>query len=173
MKIAVTDASIFIDLLECEACEAFFRLPYTFITSYQVWMELEKDHRKILAKWLDDRIRVVKIERDFVKATDEKELSSSLSIADRSVWFLSYNQGDILLTSDGLLRKMGKKHGIETHGLLWIFDRMVDEDILDPKEAIAKLESVFEANRFYKTDQKLRKFFERLKIKWNKKSSKD
>lgn len=166
MKIAVTDASIFIDLLECEAYDVFFRLPYQIITSYQVWMELEKDQQKILEKWRKNHLTIIKIEKDFVKKTNEKNLSSSLSIADRSVWFLSHDKKSILLTSDGLLRKMGKKHGIKSHGLLWVFDRMVDEQLLEQSEAIEKLELVFKVNPFYKNDTKLRQAFKKLKKKW-------
>ncbi|MEX2464182.1 MAG: hypothetical protein WD513_07775 [Balneolaceae bacterium] len=53
MKVAVTDACIFIDLLESEACFAFFQLQFEIVTTRQVWMELESDQRNELEKWMD------------------------------------------------------------------------------------------------------------------------
>ena len=82
MEVAVTDACIFIDLLECEGHEAFFRLPYRIITSYQVWMELDEGHRSVLS---NSRLEVLKLTDDFVTHTETHGLSKSLSIADRSV----------------------------------------------------------------------------------------
>lgn len=169
MKIAVTDASIFIDLLECKVCGPFFKLPYQILTSYQVWMELEKGQREELRQWLnDDRLTIIKIEKDFVQITEREGLSRSLSIADRSAWFLSEQENGLLLTSDGALRKMAKQHQIETHGLLWVFDQMVRQEFLASIDAVTKLQQVFEQNSYYRTDRKLIDAFESLKEKWKK-----
>ncbi len=167
MNIAVTDASIFIDLLECNASEAFFRLPYRILTSYQVWMELDTSHREILKGWVDrGQLTVLKIQEDFVRILQPFDLSTSLSIADRSVWFIANNKSAVLLTSDAVLRKMGKQHGIETHGLLWIFELMVDEQVLKPDVAVSCLEQIFDQNLYYSRNQRLVQAFNRLKQKW-------
>jgi len=169
MRITVTDACIFIDLLECHACEAFFQLSFRVVTSYQVWMELENDHREILRQWIKNhQLMVIKIEENFVEMTRDENLSRSLSIADRSVWFISKKEDGILLTSDGMLRKMAKKHRIDTHGLLWVFDRMVREQLITTDKAISKLQQIFNRNSYYRTDSKLTKAFESLKRKWKK-----
>lgn len=169
MKIAVTDASIFIDLLECEACDPFFRLPYQIVTSYQVWMELEEEQRAFLKKWVKkERLTVIKIEEDFIEITHKEDLSRSLSVADRSVWLISDREDGILVTSDGTLRKMAKKHRIETHGLLWVFDQMVREELLIPGDAAFRLQQIFDQNRYYRTNSKLIRAFESLRKKWKK-----
>lgn len=168
MRIAVTDACIFIDLLECKACQAFFQLSLEVVTSYQVWMELENKQREVLDKWVDrDQLTIVKISVDFVEVANDKNLSSSLSIADLSVWYLAEDNNDILLTSDGVLRKMAKRHNIKTHGLLWIFDQLYEEELLAPKELISKLQHIFDTNSHYRSDTKLYEAFERLKKKWD------
>jgi len=90
MRITVTDACIFIDLLDCQACEAFFQLSFKVVTSYQVWMELDKEHRGILEKGVDaGQLTIIKITEDFVQKIQNKQLSSSLSIANLSVWYLA------------------------------------------------------------------------------------
>ncbi|MCF7804017.1 MAG: hypothetical protein K9N46_01780 [Candidatus Marinimicrobia bacterium] len=168
MKLAVTDASIFIDLLLCDACNAFFQLPHNIITSYQVWMELDQDQREFLSTWVEkEKLTIVEIEENFIDETDPFNLSMSLSIADRSVWFLAKKESALLLTSDGVLRKMGRKHKIKTHGLLWAFDRMVMENTLTTDEAIVKLEQVFEHNLYYRRNEKLLHAFENLKKNWS------
>lgn len=48
MKVAVTDACIFIDLLESEVYQAFFKLPLEIMTTRQVWGELESEQREVL-----------------------------------------------------------------------------------------------------------------------------
>jgi len=167
MRITVTDACIFIDLLECQAYEAFFQLSFKVVTSYQVWMELDKEHREILEKWVEsEQLTIIKIKEDFVQKTQNKRLSSSLSVADLSVWYIADENEDILLTSDGTLRTMAKRHEIKTHGLLWIFDQLFREDILSPKELISKLQHIFDINVYYRTNSKLYNAFKRMKKKW-------
>jgi len=162
MKIAVTDASIFIDLLECHGCEAFFGLSYQIVTSYQIWRELDPDQRTILSAWVDNgQLTVIRIEDDFIAATQPYNLSLSLSVPDRSAWFLAMKESALLLTSDGALRKMGKKHGIQTHGLLWLFEQMVEEQTLSPSEAVFKLQGIFDQNLYYKGNQKLMSAFKK------------
>jgi predicted nucleic acid-binding protein len=167
MNITVTDACIFIDLIECNACEAFLNLPCSIITSYQVWMELEEEQRSIILNSGEDQLAIVQIEEDFISITKQENLSQQLSIADRSVWFLAKNRNGILLTSDGTLRKMGKNADIETHGLLWIFDQMVQHQTLSTSMASTKLQKVFDENAYYRTDQKLKEAFQRLLKKWD------
>jgi len=92
--------------------------------------------------------------------------AKALSIADLSVWTLTANEGGILLTSDGTLRKMAQKHQIETHGLLWVFDKMVEHKLLPVDAAEEKLRLVFNQNTHYKSDQKLFNAFEKLLTRW-------
>lgn len=108
-------------------------------------------------------MKIVEFESNFVSRARKDRLSLSLSIADISIWVLCKTEGDILLTSDGTLRKMAIRHGIETHGLLWIFQEMIDNSTLTPKQAIEKLEHIFRNNTFYRTDRKLIAAFEKMK----------
>jgi len=50
----------------------------------------------------------------------------------------------ILLTGDAALRSAAESEGVEVHGVLWIFDELVSEDILTPTDAAISLERVIE-----------------------------
>jgi len=167
MKVAVTDACIFIDLLESESCAAFFQLPLEIITTRQVWGELETDQKGILKQWIESEdLFIVEIGTDIETLRAINDLSIRLSIADLSVWGLCYEKEGILLTSDGMLRKMAKENRIETHGLLWVFDQIVENNLLTVEEATEKLQSVFNQNEYYKTDLKLFDAYEALLTRW-------
>lgn len=167
MKVAVADACIFIDLLDSEACAAFFQLQFDIVTTRQVWMELDIKQRDDLTKWIDSgELSIISGLNNVIEVRDEHNLSKALSVADLSVWTLTANEGGVLLTSDGTLRKMAQKHQIKTHGLLWVFDQMVEHKTLPVAEASKKLQLVFNQNTHYKSDQKLFDAFEALLTKW-------
>lgn len=169
MKIAVTDACIFIELLESEACDPFFRLPVEIVTTVQVWRELDGDQHDILNRWIEsDDLKITSFYSDPFEIQSEHNISESLSVADLSVWGLCHENGDLLLTSDGTLRKMAKKHKMETHGILWIFDQLVENQLLPVSDAVDKLQGIFTRNIIYRTDSKLIEAFEVLKSEWEK-----
>ena len=167
MKVAVTDACIFIDLLDSEACAAFFQLQHEIVTTRQVWMELEPDQREVLETWIEsNQLKIISGIGDLIAIRDGNNLSKGLSIADLSVWALTDQENGILLTSDGMLRKMAQRHHIETHGLLWIFDQMVEHRLLPVQDATEKLQLIFNQNTHYKSDRKLFEAYEILLTKW-------
>lgn len=145
----------------------FFNFPFQFITSYQVWSELETEQCAILNEWVKTKkLLIEQTDSDFLELLKDKNLSASLSIADLSVWFLCDTAGDILLTSDGLLRKSAKQYEIETHGLLWLFDQMVKHQVMSKTTATTKLQSVFNNNIYYSSNTKLINAFEKMVKAW-------
>jgi hypothetical protein len=98
MKVAVTNACIFIDLLECEACAAFFELEFDIIPTLQVWMELEEDQQYVLKRWTDSgQLRIIKSVKNVLDVRRDHTLSKVLSIADLSAWALTHFQSEYLL----------------------------------------------------------------------------
>lgn len=167
MNILVTDASIFIDLIDCDVLSPFFELPCQYYTTDYIWDELIPEQQVLLQPAIDHgKLEIHDTDEHFLEYISEKNLSKSLSIADRSVWYLTKMKGDILLTSDGALRKMAKKHEIKTHGLLWIFEQMVNHNIISPQTAITKLDLLFENNSYYRMNVKLMNAWEELQNKW-------
>ena len=163
MKVAVTDACIFIDLLESEACTAFFQLPLKIVTTKQVWGELERSQKEIFQPWIDlDDLSIVEVRGNIETLRTTDKFSNRLSIADLSVWAICHREKRILLTSDRTLRKSAEENDIKTHGLLWVFDQIVKNNLLSVSKATEKLKGVFNQNSHYESDTKLLDAFERL-----------
>ncbi|MAO64048.1 MAG: hypothetical protein CL666_03535 [Balneola sp.] len=167
MKVAITDACIFIDLLESEACTAFFQLPLDIVTTRQVWGELESEQKAVLQQWIKTKdLSIIEVQGTLEILRTNYKLSVRLSIADLSVWSVCQKEGGVLLTSDGTLRKMARENNIDTHGLLWVFDQIVKNKLLTVIEATEKLQSVFNQNEYYKADVKLFDAYEEMITKW-------
>ena len=71
---------------------------------------------------------------------------SNASIQDCSVWKLAKDMGCPLLTGDGKLRKIVQKDEVEVHGILYLFDKLLDHDIIDSETAIERMEALKNIN---------------------------
>ncbi len=72
--------------------------------------------------------------------------SSNASIQDCSVWKLAKNLDCSLLTGDNRLRKVVQKDNVEVHGILYLFDKMLEHQVINHETAITKLQSLFNIN---------------------------
>ena len=163
----ITDASIFFDLQLVNAWQPFFALPHHCVTSYYIWDELDDEIQSSLTPFLDSgQLELREPEDGF--ATNRSGITgwNRLSLPDKSVFNLSIALGGILLTSDGVLRKAAKEADLATHGLLWLFDEMVNAKALNPEIASEKLETVFDKNIMYRGNQKLIRALEKMKEGW-------
>ena len=70
-----------------------------------------------------------------------------LSVPDRSVLELAESRQASLLTGDGKLRKTAAEHDVDVRGILWIFDRLVKDELLARSDACEKLETLKMCNR--------------------------
>ncbi|MFO8026822.1 MAG: hypothetical protein R6U56_04080 [Opitutales bacterium] len=148
MRIAVQDANIIIDLIDCGIFELFFRLELEVVTSSLVLGEItESSQRKacqtvVRKKWLN----VVEISTLDYLRLQGLDLPG-LSVPDRSVLELAEVREASLLTGDGRLRKAAKSSALDVRGILWVFDQLVDDGLLPKKEARAKLAELKERNQ--------------------------
>jgi len=58
-----------------------------------------------------------------------------------------------VLSSDKALRDCAENKEIEYHGMIWIFDRLVETSGLTPKEAAGKLKQLVAINRVFQNNQ--------------------
>ena len=85
-------------------------------------------------------LEVLSLESDeFTEIYTIREENSGLTIEDYSVWFAARKYKGTLLTRDVRLRKQASEHGIDVRGILYVFDELVNNGILDKQTARTKL----------------------------------
>ena len=166
IKVAVTDACIFIDLHDLGLTNLFFNLDLEIHTTFAVLCELYSEQQQILKAYQSvARLTIHNLqEQDFVEIHSEK-YSKSLSETDKSVLHIANKIDACVLSSDKTLRNCAKNKSIEYHGMIWIFDKFVETSVLTKKEAASKLTQLVATNFVFQNNQKLVEEIEkRLKI---------
>jgi rRNA-processing protein FCF1 len=166
MKIAVTDACIFIDLYDLGLVTSFFNLEIEIHTTSAVYFELYPEQQQVLKAYQSvDRLHVHNLqEQDFIEICLE-EYPKSLSETDKSVLHIANKLNACVLSSDKALRNCAKNKDIEYHGMIWIIDKLLETSALTPKEAASKLKQLVATNFVFQHNQQLVAEIEkRLKI---------
>src|SRR5690554_4487178 len=166
LKIAVTDACIFIDLYDLGLVASFFQLEIEIHTTSSVYFELYSEQQQVLKAYQSVNKLIVHNlkEEDFLQIHSES-YPKSLSETDKSVLHIANKINACVLSSDKTVRNYAKNKSIEYHGMLWIFDKFVETTALTPKEAKIKLNQLVNFNFLFRNNQKLVEEIEkRLKI---------
>jgi len=74
------------------------------------------------------------------------EKSTGLSFEDCSVWYYSKKMSGILLTGDGKLRKQASKDNIEVRGIIYLFDVLLNQNLISSQEAVEKIKQLMLLN---------------------------
>lgn len=150
MIVVVNDTNIFIDLYKTSLLDAFFQLPYEFHTVDFVIYEIEDiEQKKAVKKHIEGN-------KLFVKTFVVQELATiqhikaqaghHLSFIDCAVWHYAHENGFTLLTGDNPLRTYALASGTSVHGILFVFDQLVEHGIISKKEAAEKAETLLQIN---------------------------
>lgn len=167
MKIAITDACIFIDLYELGLTAAFFGLHLEVHTSYDVFAELYPDQQKLLNEYQS----IGKLVIHNLQAEDVLEISSctyprALSYTDKTVLHLAKKLDAIVVSSDKAVRNYANRNIIEYHGMLWIFDQLVETGSITTLKAAIKLQEMVRFNMIYQNNADLLKEIARRLKSW-------
>lgn len=156
IKIAVTDACIFIDLYDLGLIASFFNLQIEIHTTSSVFFELYPVQQQVLKAYQSvDKLIVHNLkEQDFIEIYSA-EYPKSLSETDKSVLHIANKINACVLSSDKTLRNCAKNKNIEYHGMLWIFDKLVETSILTNIQAANKLKQLVQTNYIFRNNQQL------------------
>lgn len=159
MRIAITDACIFIDLHNLKLTNLLFSL--------DVYNELYSQQQDILSAFHSvGKLTIHNLSAEDRINMQKNNYPKSLSENDKTVLFLAEKIDAMVLSSDKAVRTCAKKKSIEYHGMLWVFDRLVDCGSLSALDAASKLESLIQTNIVYQNNAELvREMGIRLK-KW-------
>ena len=148
MKIVIQDASVLIDMVDCDLLEAWFGLGFDLRTTSLIMREVSRNNQKIpLQRYKDNgQLGIESASGEILGeiAVLKTTMSSRLTIEDVSALFFAHRLGSILLTGDRRLREHAEAKGVETHGLLWVFDVLVNRGALLPPVAADRLEKLIE-----------------------------
>lgn len=156
IKIAVTDACIFIDLHDLGLVTPFFNLELEIHTTSAVYFELYDEQQQVLKAYQRiDRLIVHNLkEEDFLQIHSEP-YPKSLSETDKSVLHVANKLNACVLSSDKTVRNCARNKDIEYHGMIWIFDKLVEANILSKKDAANKLKQLVATNFIFQNNKAL------------------
>ena len=151
-KIVVNDTNVFIDLYEVGLLELFFSLPWDVHTTDFVMLELQKEgQHETVARYKTDKRLVVPV----FEAKEMLEIGNlfqqnmnrtNVSLTDCSVWYYAKVNNYILLTGDRKLRTTSILDGVEVHGVIYVFDALVEFNMISRQVAVEKLQQLYVIN---------------------------
>ncbi len=169
MRIVVTDACIFIDVIDLQLTAKFFSLELEIHTTVDVFNELYTYQQQILQAYQQSEKLIIHIlskeEQQEILAED---FPASLSREDCSVIYMASKLNAIVLSSDKPVRNYAKKKAIDYHGMIWVFDQLVEQGLLNKPDAITKLQKLVLSNMIYKGNADMIKEMERRVKGWSK-----
>ncbi len=168
LKIAVTDACIFIDLYESGLIAPFFRLDIEIHTTSFVYFELYPEQQHALKAYQSvDRLLVHNPEEEDFLQIHSEPYPKSLSETDKSVLHIANKLNAFVLSSDKTVRHYAKNKNIECHGMIWIFDKLVEATILTKEEASLKLKELIARNFIFRNNPPLVAEIEKRLRQWS------
>ncbi len=162
MKIAIQDANILFDMIDGGFADLWFALGIETHTTDLVLNEVKEKRQKVAIKlYINSGKLIIDSFDDLSPVINIYNNALGLSIQDCSVLYLSKCLNAILLTGDRDLREFAGNINIEVHGTLWMLDRMIESNILEPLLAIDKLQHLLQMDRRlpqHECEQRIRKW---------------
>jgi rRNA maturation endonuclease Nob1 len=169
MKIAVTDACIFIDLIGLQLTSEFFKLDIEIHTSLDVFNELYNEQKEILKAYRSvGKLSVHNITSEEKIKIQEEKFPRSLSDTDKTVIFLADKLNATVISSDKAVRNYAKSKAIEYHGMLWIFDKLLEARLLSYSDVIIKIDKLVSSNIVYQNNAELDAEIGKRKETWGR-----
>ncbi|MBN1482618.1 hypothetical protein EH223_11325 [candidate division KSB1 bacterium] len=141
----VLDTCICIDLNESDCLYTLKSLPYKVCISSVLANELENPS---LEKMVNAGCTVLKPPFEHMLRLDELIIKyRKTSAGDLTSMLTAQAYGAILVTGDAELRKAAETENVTVHGLLWLLDEMVDNNVLKPREAAKYLKIMLSRDR--------------------------
>lgn len=156
MRLAITDACIFIDLIDLKITSQFFQLELEVHTSNNVWDELDEDAKELLSAYRSvDKLTLHYLDEEAEQEIETMNFPKRLSRQDQTVIYLGKKLEAMILSSDKAVRNFAKSISVEYHGMFWIFDQFVDQQLLNSELAASKLRSLLMGNLMYRDNVEL------------------
>lgn len=156
--IVITDANIFMHLIDAGLLDSFFKLELEFSTTREVFGEIGEEQQQLSPYCDSGQLLVINSSDEEVELIEEFECAAGLSFPDRTIIYHANAKKWVVLTGEKLMRNECEARELEVHGILWIMDEMIGAGVISPLEMAAKLEELINLPDFRvpKTDCKSR-----------------
>ena len=158
MQIIVSDTSCIIDLKLGALLGACFRLPYQFVMPTELFeselLSLNAEEKRYL---ISLGLEIADLDSDQMTLVYEHRQSNRrLTVRDCYALTLAQTTEDaILLTGDANLRTCSERLDIETHGVFWALDRLLEYDCCTAKEGMYALTTWKESSGVFLPEDEL------------------
>ena len=141
MKVAVKDANVLIDLIEADLLGLWFRLGIETQTTDLVRYEIRQPvQRQRIDAFVDaGSLKIVELSSEELLLVQSESRRLKVSLADASAFALARSLGAALLSGDQVLRKAAAAAGVEVRGVLWVFDRLIEDGLISAPKAATRL----------------------------------
>jgi predicted nucleic acid-binding protein len=149
MLLAISDASVLVDMADTGLLMPLTKLPYRFVVPDFVVKEVTRVGQKDIVERLvgTTRLSVLAASADDLRLMEELlSVQPALSFADCSVVILAERHGALILTNDSRMRKVSERKNLVCHGTLWIVRQLVQETIVTAERARRAVFQLLEAN---------------------------
>ncbi len=150
MIIVVCDANILIDLLQVDLFIAFLKLKWEMYVPPDVVDEVQEGNSDQLIQAIGSGKIILPVftPEDLFKIQEFKARYLPLSIEDCSCLFMAQNRSAMLLTGERRLRTIAiESHRLKVHGVLWVFERLLEKKFITPRKAHTKLTHLMTLNK--------------------------
>lgn len=168
MKLAITDACIFIDLFDLDLMPQLFALNFEFHTSCDVINELDENHQQLISEY----VLLGKLIKHIITQNEKHEIYClnfpiSLSESDKSVLYLGIKLDATILSSDKVVRNSANKNIIKYHGIIWLFDKMIENNVISKSFASIKIKQLITTNIVYQNNIELKETMKNRLQQWS------
>lgn len=148
-RIAIQDANILIDLIKANVFIPCMQLPYQFCTTDIIFAELYDEQASVVYPFiLSQTFQIIAItEDDLIEIAMLTGGQSQLSEQDYSAYYFAQKNGSLLLTGDKYLKEKALNAGLESHGILWLYDELLAHDCITKAAASESLRLLMTKNK--------------------------
>lgn len=147
MKVAITHANIFIDLIKLNLLDCLFKLGVEIHTTREVYDQLNQDQKSVAAEFFQSGVLLVyNFSFEQLHQINELEVPKGLELADRTVYYYATIIKAIILSGDRKLKNFCSSKKLHVNGILWLFDEFLKKKLITYPEAVIKLEKLMSFN---------------------------
>jgi predicted nucleic acid-binding protein len=147
MILAITDANIFIDLIHLDLLSHFFKLNLEFHTSLEVYDQLLEEQALQLDLYINSKqLKMHSSTEQEILEMQKMNFHKGLELADRTIFYHAKRLNSIVLSGDNLLRKFCSGQQLDVRGIIWLFDELLEQGILDSNTLVTKMELLLKTN---------------------------